>query len=119
MLKEIRKLRQERGPGRRRWFESEGFDLVVWENGTGGAEGFQICYDLGRGEHALTWRPGRGFAHHAVDPGDETPLANESPILVPDGAVPWAEIGRLFGERGRELEPVLREWVRGRLVARR
>ncbi|MCX6951007.1 MAG: hypothetical protein NTV51_02295 [Verrucomicrobia bacterium] len=119
MLKEIRNLRQERGPGRRRWFESDGFELVVWENAAGASEGFQICYDLGTGEHALTWRPDVGFAHHAVDPGDETPLSNQTPILIRDGAVPWPEIERLFGERGVTLERRMREWVGTRLAARR
>lgn len=112
-------MKQERRPGRRRWFESDGFELVVWESAAGACEGFQVCYDLGRGEHALTWRPGTGFAHHAVDTGDDSPLSNQTPILIHDGAVPWAEIGKLFGERGSGLESGLRDLVGSRLAARR
>ena len=119
VLKEIRSVKQERGAGRRRWFESDGLELVVWQNSVGSCEGFQLCYDLGRGERALTWRPGTGFAHSAVDAGDETPLKNEAPILVPDGAVPWAEIGKLFGERGAGLDAELRKLVGARLAARK
>ena len=120
VLKEIRNVRQERGAGRRRWFESEGFELVVWLDEAGACEGFQVCYDLGRGEHALTWRPGRGFAHNAVDQGDDYDGGSKkSPILVADGAVPWPEIGRLFGERGAGLETELRELVGARLAARK
>ena len=119
MLKEIRNVRQERRGGRRRWFESEGFELVVWLDGAGACEGFQMCYDLGRGECALTWRPGSGFAHHQVDQGDDHEGGGKkSPILVPDGVVPWPEITRLFSERGAGLEPELRERVGARLAAR-
>jgi hypothetical protein len=119
VLKEIRNVRQEPGAGRRRWFESDGFELVVWQNQAGAWEGFQVCYNLGQGEHALTWRPGVGFAHSVVDGGDDTPFANQTPILVPDGAVPWAEIGRLFGERALGIDAELRELVRTRLADRK
>lgn len=120
VLKEIRNVRQERGAGRRRWFESEGFELVVWLDESGGCEGFQVCYDLGRGERALTWRPGWGFAHNEVDQGDDHEGGGKkSPILVPDGVVPWPEITRLFTERGSALEPALRELVGARLAARK
>ena len=59
MLHEIKNVRQEAGGGRRRWFESEGMDVVVWMDGDGAIIGFQLCYDFGQGERALTWREGR------------------------------------------------------------
>lgn len=119
MLTEIRNVKQERGAGRRRWFESEGLDFVVWLDAAGAPTGFQLCYDLGRGERALTWRSGGGFTHSAVDGGDSTPLKNESPILVPDGATPWAALTKLFAERSGSLEPGLRELVLARLAAKK
>ena len=120
MLKEIRNVRQEKGAGRRRWFESEGFELVVWYDAAGDCDGFQVCYDFGRGEHALTWRPKSGFAHNRIDQGDDSLRGNKmTPILVPAGVVPWSQIVRLFGERGVGLESGLREWVSARLAARK
>jgi hypothetical protein len=116
VLHEIKDVRQERGAGRRRWFESEGMDLVVWLDSRDAVAGFQICYDLGQGEHALTWRPGGGFAHHAVDQGDTTPLKNEAPMLVPDGSVPWASVTRMFNQRSAELEAPLRDLVHAKLA---
>ncbi|MEY2878560.1 MAG: hypothetical protein RLZZ15_940 [Verrucomicrobiota bacterium] len=71
MLVEFRNVKQESGPGSRRWFESDGFELVVWHDAAGAVSGFQICYDFGTGEHALTWRSGQGFEHAEVDSGDE------------------------------------------------
>ena len=120
VFSEIRNVRQERGaPGPRRWFESDGLDLVVWHGGAGEVTGFQLCYDWGKGEHALTWRPGTGFVHNAVDEGDGSPLKNLTPVLVPDGVVPWAELTTRFVERCHSLEPELRQLISARLAARR
>ena len=63
MLREVKNLRQERGPGRRRWFQSDGFELVVWLSRGGEVTGVQICYNFGGSERALTWRPRSGFVH--------------------------------------------------------
>ncbi len=109
-------MKQERGGGRRRWFESDGLELVVWLGDHANVTGFQLCYDFGRGERALTWREETGFAHSAVDAGDETPLKNQTPILVPDGTVPWTKVAKLFDERSGTLEPALRRFVHGKLV---
>ncbi len=119
MLHEIHDVKQERGPGRRRWFESEGLDLIVWLDPQERVNGFQLCYDLGRGECALTWRKGAGFAHSRVDAGDATPLKDETPVLLPGGKVPWGELGGLFAARSGGLEPELRELIGDRLRAKR
>jgi hypothetical protein len=119
MLREIVKVKQERAPGRRRWFESDGLDLIVWLDPQERVTGFQLCYDLGRGECALTWRDGPGFAHSTVDTGDTTPLKDETPVLRPGGPVPWRQLEARFAERSAELEPELRGLIAGRLRARR
>ena len=115
---EIRNVRQEEGAGSRRWFESDGFDLVVWHEADGTLTGFQLCYDFGQGERALTWRPNAGFAHSVVDQGDASPLKNLTPVLTPDGAVPWAEIAARFAEQSATLEAGLRQLISARLAAR-
>jgi len=118
VLKEYQNVRQEPGR-RRRWFEGEELELIVWETPVGGVEGFQLCY-VARdgGGRALTWRPGAGFAHTRVDEGDASPLKNETPVLMPDGAVPWTELTALFSKAGAALETPLRELVLARLAAR-
>src|SRR5689334_4469777 len=103
MLHEIKNVKQEPGPGQRRWFESDALELVVWYDPAGQVTGFQLCYDLRHGDHALTWRAGTGFAHAVVDSGEETPLKNQTPILTPEGDVPWQEIARLFDGESAEL----------------
>ena len=116
VLHEIKNVKQERGAGRRRWFESDGFDLVVWLDRADRITGFQICYDLGHGEHALTWRAGTGFAHSTIDTGDDSPFVNRTPVLEPDGNVPWSEIAHVFDDRSQSLDPVLRQLVHDRLA---
>lgn len=118
MLREIKHVKQERGTGRRRWFESEGLDVVVWLERDGSVNGFQLCYDLGKGEHALTWRFGSGFAHSSIDSGDDSPFANLTPVLSPDPHVPWAEVARLFELRSATLESPLRRLIHDQLAER-
>lgn len=114
MLREHRNVRQEPGQ-KRRWFEDEGFDLIVWLDSQDAVEGFQLCRD----HEALTWRRGRGFAHGRVDEGDASPLKNESPIIVPNGQVPWAEVTADFTARSDSLEAGLRALILEHLAARR
>lgn len=118
MFVEYQKARQEPGRPRRRWFEDTGLDLVVWYDARGKASGFQIIYPAEGGERALTWREGEGFAHSEVDSGEESPLKNLTPILIPDGAVPWPRLQAEFAARSQGLEPDLREWVARCLEAR-
>ena len=56
MLRENRNVRQEPGH-RRRWFEDDGLELIVWLDGADEVEGFQLC----RAGRALTWRRDVGF----------------------------------------------------------
>lgn len=121
MFKEIRNVRQERVTGRRRWFDDDvlPLELIVWYDARDAVEGFQLCYNLGAGEHALTWRPRAGFAHNAVDTGTGGPFANRTPILIPDGAVPWNELIAQFTQSCSSLESALRDLVGSRLAEKK
>jgi hypothetical protein len=118
VLKEYRNVKQE-PQGRRRWFEDEDLELIVWYSPAGSVTGFQICYEAEDGrERALTWRAGEGFDHARVDLGGTNPFKNLTPILLPDTAVPWVPITELVRSRSEPLEAELRELVLARLVAR-
>lgn len=117
VLREIKNVRQEYGAGPRRWFESDGLELVVWFSPGGAVEGFQLCYDFGQGEHALTWRAGSGFTHCEIDAGEATPFKNETPVLTPKGTAPWMELVRGFDRRSAALDADLRAFVREKLIA--
>ena len=117
MFKEFARVKQEAGEGRRRWFDDDGMELIVWLDPAGQPHGFQLCYQgAGRREHTLTWRDPGGFAHNRVSSGDSRPDKNMTPILVPDGTVPWEQLRREFATRGVDLEPALREFITSRLA---
>lgn len=112
MLIELPHVKQEGGENRRRWFQGDGMELIVWYEGEARPLGFQICYEApDRIERALTWRPGRGFTHAEVKSGDTRPDKNMTPILVKDGAVPWKLIQDEFARRSSGLDPSVREYV--------
>jgi hypothetical protein len=116
VLREIVNVKQEVGAGRRRWFESEGLDVVVWLASDNSVDGFQLCYDVGQGDHALTWRVGTGFAHNRIDGGEPGPFSNLTPILQPAGPVPWSKVIALYRARCASLEPGLHELIEAKLV---
>lgn len=116
-MEEFNQVRQEPGAGRRRWFQGGELELIVWLDAADRPEGFQICYKgAGFREYALTWRSRQGFTHAWVDTGDTRPDKNLTPILVPDGEVPWARLRADFAEGSEKVEPALREFVTARLA---
>jgi hypothetical protein len=119
VLVEFKNVRQEPGKGPRRWFEGSLYELVVWYRPDAVTiDGFQIIYQRDQQERALTWRAGEGFRHGRVDAGTESPLKNLTPIVLPNGSIPWPEVLGEFDTHAATLEPALRDFVRARLEAR-
>ncbi len=102
MLEEYRDVRQVAGEPARRWFGDPVFDLIVWLDEAGATIGFQLCYDKGLDERALTWTEKSGFSHRRVDDGESMPEKRKrTPVLVPDGVVDAELLARRFsGESG-------------------
>lgn len=115
-FREFRGISQEKGGGRRRWFESEGLDLVVWYDDGSTLSGFQLIH--GHGSHALTWRPKTGFQHHGIDSGRRAGGMAQTPILVANGVVPWDQLVEEFSFRSKNMESDLRELILSRLKER-
>jgi len=95
----------------RRWLSDDYFDLIVWYTSTDTIYGFQLCYDKPQWERALTWLSNRGFTHSAVDSGEDTPEANRTPVLVPDGSFPYEKVLAEFTRRGSALPVDLQHLV--------
>ena len=116
MLEEFKKVSQQtETPGYRRWFSDDEMELIVWYSPGGAVRGFQLCYDRGGRERAFTWHVEAGMVHTAVDEGDDSPLRNDSPILVPDGVPRTERALAQFKERASGLEPELVALVTGKL----
>jgi hypothetical protein len=117
LLSEVRDCRQVRGEPPRRWFGCDQMDLIVWCDDAGAPIGFQLCYDLGRTERALTWKPTTGFQHNFVDDGESGgPLRPKgSPVLVPDGAIDFVRLGKLFAQANAQMPAEISTFVTMRL----
>lgn len=106
-------MKQETSGGRRRWFQAEGLDLVVWFDSAVPEEivGFQLCYDVRQAKYALTWRRTRGVTHSLIDTGDTSPLRNETPVLNPDPLVPSPAVRARVAGHSVSLDKPLRSLV--------
>ena len=115
-LREVADVRQIAGEVKRRWFSSSDLDLIVWLDEHDRPVGFQLCYDKTRGEHALTWRAGRGYEHAAVDTGEALPTQfKATPILVADGLFEPTRVKSAFLEASLSVPEDIRGFVIGAL----
>lgn len=111
MLTEFKNVAQKpEDDGRRRWFSDNQLELIVWYCPENMLTGFQFCYDIGAGEHAVTWK--NNYLHHnKIDDGDIGGAPNMSPILVPDGIMPKDQILKIFKENCLEIEYEIAQFV--------
>jgi hypothetical protein len=116
MLEEFKKVSQQpETPGYRRWFSDAVMELIVWYSPKDEVRGFQLCYDRDGRERAFTWHVDAGMAHSAIDDGEDSPLRNDTPILVPDGAPRTDQVLEQFRERSARLDPALAGLVERKL----
>jgi len=96
----------------RKWFQDDYFDLIVWYNIENGAiDGFQLCYDKDKDEHAFTWHREAGFGHNKIDDSRAPMSYPATPILVTDGVFPFDEIMKRFNRSSDELDEKIRNLV--------
>jgi hypothetical protein len=116
MLREIAVSLQHQPGILRRWFCSDYFDLYLWQReADGGYESLQLCYDLGRYERALTWKPPYGFFHDGVDDGDLA-TSKETPLLVEDGLFEGESVIARFAREADLLPAEVRDFVTDKLM---
>ena len=117
-LIELKGTQQIAGERRRRWYSSSDMDLIVWYDEGETIAGFELYYDKNIREHVFIWRADRGFAHLAVDDGEQKPVLEykEAPILIPDGHVDPNRIRALFEGSCENLPADVATLVRRKLV---
>ncbi|MDD2805244.1 MAG: hypothetical protein PHV33_06785 [Elusimicrobiales bacterium] len=111
MLKEAGHVMQHSGEPRRRWFEDEYFDLIVWFEPGEEVFGFQLCYDRERKPRALTWTRAHGYKHTGIDTGESWGSAKSSPVLVEDGLFDTGPVGRKLEAASKEMPPDIAAFV--------
>ena len=115
MLYEIKDVRQIKGEGKRRWFTSDNFDLIMWYGDDGSIDGFQLCYDKMGKERALTWRPGDRYSHMKIDSGELWPTFNKTPILVADGVFNKKLVLAQFQKESSIVDKNIKEFVSNKI----
>lgn len=112
MLEEIREIRQIEGEPRRRWFTAPELDIYIWYDDKDNVIQFQVCYDKGPGEQALTWRQEDGVVHHSVDDGESGIYRMKStPVITEDTSYDPSRITDLIKQHGGKLEHGLYEFI--------
>jgi len=78
---------------------------------------FQLCYDKGRDERALTWDPSTGLSHSAVDDGESEPGLHykATPVLAPDGPLEVQRVAAHFDAASTDVPGEITAFVRTRL----
>ena len=116
-MREVHPTRQVPGEPHRRWFSSSELDLIVWYDGGGAPVSFQLCYDKGKNERALTWEPSTGLIHSAVDDGELSVgmRYKATPVLAPDGTLDVAGLAARFEAASSEVPGEIVRFVRARL----
>jgi hypothetical protein len=86
--------------------------LIVWYSADDSLLGFQLCYERGRGERALTWTQKNGYSHLKVDDGETEPLTmKRAAILEPDGVFDPDSVLRVFSAAAVSLPDDIARFV--------
>lgn len=101
----------------KRWFQDSYFDLFVWQDkNTGHVVCFQLCYDrLGR-ERVLCWDKKRGFEHHIIDDGEESPHKNMTPIFTQTSFFDYNRVIPHFRQASEKIAPTISFFILQRLA---
>jgi hypothetical protein len=114
MLREIQNVVQFPDDFPRRIFSDRNFELLVWLADDRNVHGFRLTYDFQSNPRAISWLNG-GFFHDRIDLGEESPLANRSPILVPERKPCVGAIVDKYRTVDVELPTAIRDFVRLKL----
>lgn len=110
-LREILIVEQTSPSLKRRWFESDYFDLFTWQDPSGAFTKFQLCYDADLEERALVWDRKEGFSHDEVDHGGSPSGGLQTPILVADGKFDSGTVVPRFEREAAGIPADVRDFV--------
>ena len=127
MFREITVAKQAENGPKRRWYQSDYFDLFLFyyrhgERADARADrefvAIQLCYDIRRNQRSLEWKKESGFSHHRVSKGGDTMSDHgSSASLLEQGGDfdAQAVIGRFMRE-SEGLPPLVRKLVMEKLA---
>ncbi len=112
MLREFKHVKQEPGPGKRRWWGGDGLELTAWFDDEEQLTGFQLCYR----DRALTWNTNGYWSHVTVGNGineDAGRVGYSVAVLQVNGAPlrPPKQLVAQFEQASSTLADALRDTV--------
>lgn len=127
MFREIRVTKQPGDGRKRRWYQSDYFDLFVWyvkhdaERAPDRRRefvGMQLCYDITSRQRTLEWHKTRGFVHHRVDKASDslTDHGAAAAELIAGGRFDAEVVVPRFMKEAGSLPPLVRDFVIDKLV---
>ncbi|MDM8558864.1 hypothetical protein [Candidatus Parabeggiatoa sp. HSG14] len=108
-------LTQDEYPITKRWFQDDYFDLFTWQNAKDQITCFQLCYDRLGYERVISWDCERGFGHHRVDDGENSPHKNMTPVLIREGIFPYKDVMPQFIESSKQINQDIHQFVTQKL----
>ena len=128
MFREIKVSKQADVGPKRRWYQSDYFDLFIFyfrhsQRADVKADrelvGMQLCYDIRRKQRTLEWKKGGGFSHHRVAKGGGDTMSDHgasAALLEQGGAFDANAVIDRFMQESSTLPPIIRQFVMQKLA---
>ncbi len=128
MFREITVSKQANEGPKRRWYQSDYFDLFIFYfRHSARADvkadrefvGMQLCYDIRRKQRTLEWKKEGGFSHHKVVKGGGDTMSDHgasASLLEQGGDFDAASVVDRFMRESTTLPPIIRQFVLQKLA---
>ena len=128
MFREISVSKQANDGPKRRWYQSDYFDLFIFYfRHSARADvkadrefvGMQLCYDIRRKQRTLEWKKEGGFSHHKVVKGGGDTMSDHgasAALLEQGGDFDAASVVDRFVRESTTLPPIIRQFVLQKLA---
>jgi hypothetical protein len=128
MFREITVSKQATDGPKRRWYQSDYFDLFIFyfrhsERADVKADrefvGMQLCYDIRRKQRTLEWKKEGGFSHHRVVKGGGDTMTDHgasASLLEQGGDFDADTVLDRFIRESPGLPPIVRQFVLQKLA---
>lgn len=112
MLREITSIAQLIHEPKRRWFEDDYFDLIVWHDPQDKIISFELYYDKRGHQRAVRWEQPNRYAHYRIDDGEKrSGKSKASPVLVVESEFDCSKVAFLFESESKRIDGGIARFV--------
>lgn len=117
MLREITSIAQLIHEPKRRWFEDDYSDLIVWHVHQDEIISFELYYDKRAHQRAVRWEQADRYAHYRVDDGEErSGKSKASPVLIVEEDFDCTKVAFLFESEGKRIDADIANFVNHKIM---